>query len=167
VTIFWLGCLKTLDTEVAMHVIVVGALLLVATAPRYEVDLSLVGARDGVVLAAPKVCVLENQTARANIVSEHAGTAMQRILTTQTAIGENPPEGISWAVKVERLDDKRVLLHLDVQYNEVRKANQHDRQIVGNTLHAVKRVEVGKAVKFVLSSTRYVSATVKHAGELK
>jgi hypothetical protein len=162
-----------------MHLIVVAALLLVAAAApqqekRYEVELAVIGAQDGAILAEPKVSTLENQAACVNIVSEHAGAAMRKILTTQSAlppevadIGENPQTGITLAVKVERLDDKRVLLHLDVQYNEVRKAQKQDTQIVGNTLRAVKQVEVGKTVKFVLSSDskgrtqRFVWATVK------
>jgi hypothetical protein len=156
-----------------MHLLVASALLLAAGAPQYEVDLTL-AARDGAILSEPKVSVLENQTASVNIVSEHAGAAMRKLLTTQSTlppevadIGENPQTGISVGVKVERLDDKRVLLHLDVQYNEVRKAKKHDTRIVGNTLRAVKQVEVGETAKFVLSSDsksrtlRFVWATVK------
>jgi hypothetical protein len=67
-------------------------------------------------------------------------------------------------VKVERLDDKTVLLHLDVQYNEVgRPTNTTDKSWETRCMLS-NELKVGKAVKFVLSSTRYVSATVKQAG---
>ncbi|HLJ93183.1 MAG TPA: hypothetical protein VKU02_08335 [Gemmataceae bacterium] len=164
-----------------MQWIVVSALMLAAAAPQepaqekqFEVNLTLVGSRDGAILAAPRVSMSENQTARVNIVSEHSGAALRGMLTTPSTlppqvatIGENPQTGIAFAVKVEGLDGKRVLLHLDVQFNEVQKATKYDTQIVGSTLRAVKQVELGKTVKFVLSSDskgrtqRFVWATVK------
>ncbi len=164
-----------------MQWIIVSALMLAVAVPQepaqekqFEVNLTLVGSRDGAILAAPRVSMPENQTARVNIVSEHSGAALRGMLTTPSplpsqvaTIGENPQTGLAFAVKVEGLDDKHVLLHLDVQYNEVQKATKHDTQIVGSTLRAVKQVELGKTVKFVLSSDskgrtqRFVRATVK------
>jgi hypothetical protein len=164
---------KTLDIGgLVMHLLVASAFLLVCAPPQYEVELSLVGAKDIASLAMAKLVVVGNEIARAAPVSERSGAAAatQKILTASmlfpavTVAGTNPRIGVSWAVKVQRLDDKRVLLHLAVQDNEVRKAKQRDAQVVGTTLRAVKQVEVGKAVKLVLSSQRVVWATVKQTG---
>jgi hypothetical protein len=169
-----------------MRWIIVTALLLVAAAPQqprdrerldaapqpeqergkeYVVQLKLLEIgpdRHTHVLSRPQVCLLENQLACVEINPNH-----QELPSEIADIGDKLKIGLLVLLKVKSLDAETALLQLDVQHQAVRKARKQDTQIVGNTLRAVKEVELGEPVKFVMSSDRkgraqrWVEATVK------
>jgi hypothetical protein len=111
-------------------------------------------------LRLPRVTIEEGQR-----IPIHLADGPQNLLD-KVVLDENIKIGTIFDVRVKRLGGKTVRLFLSFQRNEIDKSSVSEIGVLGNTLQAIKDVELHKPVKMVFqkdargSAQRWVEITV-------
>src|SRR5262249_13613820 len=109
----------------------------------------------------PRMILDEGQLGWLHIVDDG-----QKLLA-KAGLDEKTKIGTFLDVRVKRIDGKKIRLFVSFQKSEVEKSGDGEVRVVGQSIQAVKDVELQKAVKMVLqkdakgSAQRWVEITVE------